>query len=94
MQANVRFELEHALEGEDVRDDLAFPCVIGPIASIEKSSVDRDECVIEITLQASIPVSVDDLEGVWVRDRNVVWSESDKGSCKTGGEHGQFRSTE
>ena len=68
MQTNVRLELEHALEGEDMRDDLAFPCVIGPIAGIEKASVDGHECVVEIALQASVPVSVDDLEGVWVGD--------------------------
>ena len=50
MQADVRFELEHALGGEDVRDDLAFPCVIGPIASIEDPFVDGRECVVEIAL--------------------------------------------
>jgi len=68
MQANVRFELEHALEGEDVRDDLAFPGVIGPIAGIEQSSVDGHECVVEIALQASVPVGIDDLEGIRVGD--------------------------
>jgi len=68
MQTNVRFELEHALEGEDVRDNLAFPRVIGPIAGIEKPSVDGHECVIEITLQAPVPVGVDDLEGIRVGD--------------------------
>jgi len=68
MQADVRFKLEHALEREDVRDDLAFPCVIGPIASIEESSVDGHERIVEITFQASVPVGVDDLEGVRVGD--------------------------
>jgi len=68
MQANVRFELEHALQGEDVRDDLAFPCVFGSIAGTENCSVDDHECVIEIALQAPVPVGVDDFEGAWVRD--------------------------
>ena len=94
MQANVRFKLEHALEGEDVRDDLAFPCVIGPIAGIEKSSVDGHECVVEVALQASVPVGIDGLECVWVGDRNVVWGKSDEGSCKRRREHGQFRGTD
>jgi len=83
MQTDVRFELEHALQGEDVRDDLAFPCVIGPITGIENSSMDDHECVVEIAFQASAPRAIDDLECVWVRDRNMVWSESDEGSCKT-----------
>ena len=51
-----------------MRDDLAFPCVIGPIAGIEKSSMDGHERVIEIALQASVSVGVDDLEGIRVGD--------------------------
>ena len=82
MQTNVRFELEHTLGGEDMRDDLAFPCMIGPITGSENSSADDHECIVEIAFHASAPMGVDGLEGVWVRDRNMVWSESDKGSCK------------
>lgn len=89
MQTNVRFELEHVLEGEDVRDDLALPCVIGPNTGIEESSVDGHERVVEIALQASVPVGVDDLEGVWVGDRHVIWGKSNKGSCEMRTEGGQ-----
>jgi hypothetical protein len=82
IQTDVRFELEDALEGEDVRDNLALLCVIDPIAGVEKASVDGHERVVEITLQGSVPVGVDDLEGVWVGDRHVVWGEAYKGSCE------------
>ena len=68
MLADVRFELEHVLEGKDVRDDLALSCMIVPITGIEESPVDGYECVVEIALQASVPVGVDDLKGVWVGD--------------------------
>ena len=50
MKTNVRLELEHALEGEYVGDDLAFPRVILPIASVEEASVDGDERVVEVAL--------------------------------------------
>ena len=82
MQTNVRFELEDALEREDVRDDLALPGVIGPIAGIEETSVDGHERVVKIALQGSVSVSVDDLEGVWIGDRHMVWSKAHKGSCE------------
>ena len=68
MQTNARLELEHALEGEDVRDDLAFPRVVVPIAGVEETSVEGHECVVEVALQASVSVGIDDLEGVWVGD--------------------------
>ena len=68
MQTDVRFEFEDALEGEDVRDDLAFSRMVGPITGVEQPSVDGHECVVEIALQASVPVGIDDLEGVWVCD--------------------------
>ena len=76
MQANVRFELEDALKREDVRDNLALPCVIGPITGVEEASVYGHERVIKVALQASISMGVDDLEGVRVCDRHVVWSEA------------------
>ena len=82
MQANVRFKLEDALEGEDVRDDLALPCVIGPITGVEEASVDGHERVVKVALQGSVSVGVDNLEGVWVGDRHMVWSKAHEGSCK------------
>lgn len=51
-----------------MRDDLALPRVISPITGVEEPSVDGDEGVVEVALQASVSVSVDDLEGVWVGD--------------------------
>jgi len=94
MQTNVRFELKDALEGEDVRDDLALPCVIGPITGVEEASVYGHERVIKVALQASVSVGVDDLEGVWVCDRHVVWSEAQEGSCKRNEEEAWVSSAE
>ena len=61
MLTNVGLKLEDALEGEDVRDDLALPRVILPIAGVEETSVDGHERIVEIALQASISMGVDDL---------------------------------
>ena len=49
-------------------DDLALPRVILPIAGVEEASVDGHERVVEVALQASVSVGVDDLEGIWVGD--------------------------
>ena len=68
MQSNVRLKLEYALEGVGLRDDLAFPCVIESITGVEDSPVDGEKCVIEIALQTSVPLGVDDLESIWVGD--------------------------
>ena len=88
MKPNVRLKLEHALEGEDVRHDLAFPGVIGSIAGVEETSVDDDKCIIEIAFQDSVSMSVDDLESIRVGDRHVVGSEAYKGPCKAKQKHG------
>ena len=64
-----------------MRDDLAFPGVVSSITGVEETSVDGDKCVIEIALQTSVPVGVDDLESVWVGDRHVVRSEAYEGPC-------------
>ena len=66
MHTDVRFKLEYALEGEGLRDDLALPRVVGPIAGGEDTSVDRNERIVEAALQTC--VSVDGSEGVWVSD--------------------------
>ena len=92
VQSNVRLKLEHALEGVGVRDNLAFPCVISSITSVEEGRVDRDKCVVEIALQISISVGVDDLEGIWVGDRHVVRSEPYEGSCGASGRCGSVSS--
>ena len=84
MKTDVRFEFEHALEGEDVGDDLAFPCVVDATTGVEQSAVDGHERVVEVALQGSVAVGVDDLEGVRVGDRDVIWSEPNEVSCKTG----------
>ena len=68
MQTDVRFELEHILEGENVRDDLALSRVVGPVAGVEEASVDGHERVVEVALQTSVSVGVDDLERVRVGD--------------------------
>jgi hypothetical protein len=39
MHTDVRLKLEDALEGEDVRDDLALSRVIGTVPGVEKASV-------------------------------------------------------
>ena len=91
MLADIRFELEHVLEGEDMRDNLPLSRVNGPFTSAEEPPVDGYERVVKTALQAPVTVCVNDLEGVWVCDRHVVWSNSDKGSCKTSGRRCQFR---
>ena len=68
MLTDVRFELEYALEGEDVGDDLALSCMIGSITGSEDVGVDGREYVVEIALQSSVPMGVDDLEGIWIGD--------------------------
>jgi hypothetical protein len=56
--------------------------VIDPIAGVEEASVDGHERVVKVALQGSVSVGVDDLEGVWVGDRHVVWGEAYEGSCE------------
>ena len=70
MLTDVRFELEYVLEREDVGDDLALSCMIGSITGIEDAEplVDGRECIVEIALQSSVPMGVDNLEGVWIGD--------------------------
>ena len=59
--------LEYALEGEDVRDHLAFPCVFGTITG-EEIRASGNGRVIEVTFQGASFMSVDDSEGGWVGD--------------------------
>ena len=68
MLANVGLKLEDALEGEDVGNDLALPRVILSIAGVEDTSVEGHKSIVEIALQTSVSMGVDDLEGVWVGD--------------------------
>jgi len=68
MLTDIRFELQYALEREDVRNNLALSRMLGPVTSVEEASVDGHECVVEVALQGSVPMSIDDLEGVWVGD--------------------------
>ena len=79
MQSNLRLKLEHTLEGVSLRDDLAFPYVIGPITGAEGTPTDGDKCIVEVALQT--PVSVDDLEGIRVGDRYVVGGDAYEGPC-------------
>ena len=70
MLTDVGFELQYALWREGIGDDLALSCVVGPITGIEdaESLADGHERVVEIALQTSVPMSVDDSKGVWVGD--------------------------
>ena len=56
---NVRLILEYALEGEGVRDHLAFPCALGPITGVEEIWAGGDGRVIEVAFQASGSMRVD-----------------------------------
>ena len=75
MQLNARLKLECALEGEDMRTDLALPGVVSSITGIEGISVDGEEGAVVVTLQTPALVSVNDLKIVWVGDRHVVSSK-------------------
>ena len=78
METSVRVILEYALEGEDERDHLAFPCVFDVIAGVEEILASGDERVIAVAFQASGPVSVDNPEGGWVgRVRRCLQNKED-----------------
>ena len=68
MKPNVRLKLEDALEGEDVRNNLALPGMVISVAGVEETPMDGDKCIVEIALQTSVSMGVDDLEGIWVGD--------------------------
>ena len=73
MQPDVGLKLKDALLGEDMRDDLALASMLRPGARVEEPAVDGDEGVVEIGLERAVAVCVDDLQGVGVCHRNVVW---------------------
>ena len=66
-----------------MRNNLALPGVVSSITGVEETPVDGDKCVVEIALQASVSVGVDDLEGIWVGNRHVIRREAYKGPCWT-----------
>ena len=81
MQPNARLKLEYALEGVDVRDDLALPCVLDWIAGVEDIPVEGEVRIVVIALQTPSSMTVDGLESVWGGDRNVVRSKAYKRPC-------------
>ena len=76
METNVRFILEYALEAEDVRGCLAFPCMLGPITGVERPLLRRDRLRSPKSLQASGSMSVDESGGGWVGGWHVVRSDA------------------
>jgi len=69
-------ELDDALLGEDVRNDLALAGMIVTVARVEDTAVDRDEGVVEIGFQSTIAVRVDNGEGVRVGNGNMIGGDT------------------
>ena len=68
VKANVGLELEYGFLGEDVRDDFAFTGVFGAGAGVEEAAGDGDEGVVEVGLESTITMSINDLQGLRVGD--------------------------
>ena len=82
MQTNVRFEFDDAFGRKDMRDDLALPSVLCSVASVENTATDGHEGIVKVGLESAVAVSVDDLDSVWVRNREVVRSNAYKCACQ------------
>jgi hypothetical protein len=78
VNANLGLKLDNTFLGEDVRHNFTLASMFVPVASVEYTSSDRDEGVVEARLESTISVGVDNSECVGFSDRNVVGSDSNK----------------
>ena len=74
-------KLKDALLGEDMRDDLALASMFRPGARVEEPAVDGDEGIVKVGLERAIAVGIDDLQGVGVRNGNVVRRNARESTC-------------
>ena len=64
-----------------MRDDLALAGMISPVACVEDSAPNGDEGVVEVRLESAVPMSVDECEGLWIGDRDMIWGNADDRAC-------------
>lgn len=76
MVTKVGLILEHALEGEDVGDDLTLPGMLNWITGTEGTWAEGRGRVIVDGFQASASMAVDNFEGLRFGDRYVVRSDT------------------
>jgi hypothetical protein len=80
VKSNVWFKLGDAFLREYMGDDLALASMLGPVASVKDSTSDGHECIVEIRLERSVAVRVHDLEGIGIRNGQVVRGNAHKGA--------------
>lgn len=78
---DVRLETGHVFLREDVRDDFSLACVFSAVACVEQAGFDRYKGRVEVRLQKSGAMAVDDRNRRWICDRQVVRRDSDVGAC-------------
>jgi hypothetical protein len=59
IKTNLGFKFDNAFLGEDVGYDLPFSRVFRPIPGVEYTSLDGNECVIELRFESTIAMRVD-----------------------------------
>jgi len=64
-----------------VRDDLALAGMVVTIASIEDSTSDGNECIVEIRFQCAVTVAVNDTECVRLSNGDVIWCNANECTC-------------
>ena len=82
VQVNVRLKLDDTLLRKDMRDDFAFACVFGSVAGVEDAATYGDKGIVELGLEGAVSMAVDDAEGFGVRNRHVIWSQTNQGTWR------------
>jgi hypothetical protein len=55
----IGLELENTLRGEDVRNNLAFTCVVSAVTRVENATPNRDKSVVKVGLDGAVSVTID-----------------------------------
>ena len=73
MKSNVRLKCLYTLLRKNVCDDSTLASMLCARTSVEDSTTDRDESVVEVGFERAVSVCVDGLERVGVVDGDVIW---------------------
>lgn len=80
VKADLGLEFDDALLRKDMGNNLALASVVGPVAGVEDPTSDGHKGIIKFRFKCTVPVGVDDREGVRVSNGDVVRSYADERS--------------
>jgi hypothetical protein len=78
MKSDMRFKFQHVLHWVYGWNNFSLACMLSSISSVEDTSINGCESVVEIAFQRPISMSIHRMQSVGVSDRNMVRGNANK----------------